>query len=133
MTHIYHQIHFLNKSFLYLFHNFNLIIMMMMMMIWYFKSVSTVFKSYQDHGRVIMKGSVQWSAMPAMSWILPLMKIKFRISWCNVRSCHSDTSHWADALLTLVNRTFLLRNITYLSGHFYLKLGYKCKSWHGSS
>ena len=32
---------------------------MMMMMIWCFTSLSTLFKSYQDDGRVIMKGSVQ--------------------------------------------------------------------------
>ena len=30
---------------------------------WYFTSLPTLFKSYQDDGRMIMKGSVQWSAV----------------------------------------------------------------------
>ena len=31
------------------------------MIIWCFTSLSTLFKSYWDYGRVIMKGSVQWT------------------------------------------------------------------------
>ena len=33
--------------------------MMMLMMIWCFTSLLTLFKSYQDDGRMIMKGSLQ--------------------------------------------------------------------------
>ena len=43
-----------------------------MMMVWCFTSLSTWFKSYLDDGRVILKGSVQWSTIVAfMNWILP--------------------------------------------------------------
>ena len=40
-----------------------MMVMMMMMIILRFTSLSTLFKSYQDDGRVIMKGSVQQSAV----------------------------------------------------------------------
>ena len=39
---------------------------LMMTMVWSFTSLSTLFKSYQDDTRTIMKGSVQWS--PVQSW-----------------------------------------------------------------
>ena len=44
-----------------------------MMRIWCLTFLSTLFKSYWDGGRVIMKGSVQWSAI--QSWA------EFRLPW----------------------------------------------------
>ena len=38
----------------------------MMMMVWCFTSRPTLFKSYQDNGRMIMKGSVPWNTV--QSW-----------------------------------------------------------------
>ena len=39
-----------------------------MMTVWYFISLSTSFKSYQDDGRVILKGSVQLFVCVEVLW-----------------------------------------------------------------
>ena len=38
----------------------------LMMMVWFFMSLLTLFKSYREYGRVIIKSSTQWSAI--QSW-----------------------------------------------------------------
>ena len=82
--------------------------MIMMIMIWCFTSLSTLFKSYQDEGRLIMKGSVcriqqdsnlkllapSWALckdLPysqSLSWILPQAQFKLKTLWSKVESAN---------------------------------------------
>ena len=48
-----------------------------LMMVWYFTPLSTLFKSYRDDGRVIMKGSMQWSTYSHL-FILHLVRNAFK-------------------------------------------------------
>ena len=57
----------------------------MMVMAWYFTSLSTLFKSYRDDGRVIMKGSVEWIAI--QSWA-EFCLLEHRTSWSEVKNTH---------------------------------------------
>ena len=52
------------------------------MTVWCFTSLSTLFKSYRDDGRVIMKGSVQGSAI--QSWA------EFRLQWDSNPGLHKS-------------------------------------------
>ena len=53
----------------------------MIIMVWGFMSFSTLFKSYRDDGRMIMKGSVQWSAyteheVHVSKWYINLIQLE---------------------------------------------------------
>ena len=62
----------------------------MLMNVWCCTSLSTLFKSYRDDGRVIMKGSVQWHTV--IRWIGLPAGFKPGISWSEAGNAdHSAT------------------------------------------
>ena len=50
--------------------------MMTMMTVWYFASLSTLFKSYRDDGRLIMQGFCAMKRGIVISWIPPVVGVE---------------------------------------------------------